>query len=272
MSANDTTARIDTETFRAGKGGTPLVCLTAYTAPIAKLLDAHCDLLLVGDSLAMVVYGMTSTVGVDLDTMIRHGKAVTGASKHALVVVDMPAGSYETSPEEAVANARRVIAETGAGAIKLEGGTDMAATIAAIVAAGVPVMGHVGLLPQRAEAEGGFRIKGRNDAEARRVVDDAVAVAKAGAFSLVIEGTIEPVAREITETVDIPTIGIGASPACDGQVLVIDDVIGLFTEFQPKFVKRYGDVAKAVSDAAHSYADDVRSRRFPGKGHVYDAE
>ena len=272
LAGEESHQRQTADTFRARKGGTPLVCLTAYTAPVAKLLDPHCDMLLVGDSLAMVVYGMNGTVGVDLDTMIRHGDAVVRASEQALVVIDMPAGSYETDRVEAVANAKRVVDETGAGAVKLEGGVDMAETVAAIVDAGIPVVGHVGLLPQRAEAEGGFRIKGKDDAGARQVVADAQAIARAGACALVIEGTIEPVAREITRRISIPTIGIGASPACDGQVLVIDDVTGLFTEFQPKFVKRYGNVAEAISTAAKSYADDVRSRRFPGPEHVYNAD
>ncbi len=260
--------RLGAEDLRKRKGAEPVVCLTAYTAPIAKLLDPHCDMLLVGDSLAMVVYGLPGTVGVDLVTMIRHGAAVMRASERACVVVDMPAGSYEGAVSDAVANASRVLAETGAQAVKLEGGTEMAETIAAMVAAGIPVVGHVGLLPQRAGAEGGFRIKGKDDTEARAVVADAEAVAAAGAFALVVEGTIEPVAREITERVDIPTIGIGASPACDGQILVIDDVIGLFTEFQPKFVRRYGDVADTVGEAARAYAADVRARRFPGPEHV----
>lgn len=270
MTSNGTD-RILPGQLRSRKNGEPIVCLTAYTAPVAGILDEHCDLLLVGDSLAMVIYGLDGTVGVDLDTMIRHGAAVVRGSKRALVVIDMPAGSYENVIEDAVANARRVIDETGAQAVKLEGGVEMAETIAAIVAAGIPVFGHIGLLPQQADAEGGFRIKGRTPEEAERIHADAKAVAAAGAFATVVEGTVEPLARQITDSIDIPTIGIGASAACDGQILVTDDLIGLYTMFEPKFVKRYARVAEIISDAAKRYADDVRARRFPGPEHTYDA-
>ncbi len=261
--------RIGTDEIRARKGGVPVVCLTAYTTPMAKFLDAHCDLLLVGDSLAMVVYGLETTRGVTLDIMIAHGQAVMRGSQRACVVVDLPHGTYEESPEMAVASARRVVDETGCQAVKLEGGVDMAETIAAIVAAGVPVLGHVGLLPQKAEHRGAFKIQGKDDAGAKQVVADAAAVTEAGAFALVIEGTVEPVARRITGEVPIPTIGIGASPACDGQILVTQDMVGLFADFTPKFVKRYADLGRELEDAAAAYADDVRTRRFPGLEHCF---
>ena len=265
-------ARITVDDLKARKGGTPIVSLTAYTSPMARFLDPHCDFLLVGDSLAMVVYGLETTRGVTLDIMCAHGRAVTRGSSHALVVVDLPQGSYEESPKQAIASARRVINETEAQAIKLEGGTEMAATIAAIVDAGVPVLGHVGLLPQKAEHRGAFKIQGRDDEGAKKVIADAKAIADAGAFAMVIEGTVEPVAREITETVAVPTIGIGASPACDGQVLVTPDMVGLFADFTPKFVKRYANLGVALEEAVKEYADDVRSRRFPGLEHCYGVE
>ncbi|WP_425514357.1 3-methyl-2-oxobutanoate hydroxymethyltransferase [Azospirillum soli] len=262
-------ARVSVPALRARKGGEPIVCLTAYTAPIARHLDPHVDLLLVGDSLGMVVYGFDSTLAVTLDMMIAHGAAVVRASRHACVVVDLPFGSYQESPQVAYRNAARVMSETGAQAVKLEGGAEMAETVAFLTSRGVPVMGHVGLLPQSVNALGGYKAVGRDPASAERIRADAQAIADAGAFSIVIEGTMESLARQITEDVAVPTIGIGASPACDGQVLVTDDLLGLFSDFQPKFVKRYAQLGDAVGAAAAEYAADVKTRRFPGPEHCF---
>ncbi len=251
-----------------GKGDTPIVGLTAYTAPIARLLDPYVDFLLVGDSLGMVVYGFDTTLPVTVEMMIAHGGAVMRGSARALVVVDMPFGSYQESPEQAFRNAARIMAETGCGAVKLEGGREMADTVRYLTRRGIPVMGHVGLMPQSVNAAGGFKVQGRGS-QAERVEADAVAIADAGAFSIVIEGTIEKVARAITEKLPVPTIGIGASPLCDGQILVTDDVLGVFTEFTPRFVKRYAELAPLIAAAAEAYAADVRARRFPGKEHCF---
>jgi 3-methyl-2-oxobutanoate hydroxymethyltransferase len=251
------------------KGGMPIVGLTAYTAPIARLLDPHVDFLLVGDSLGMVLYGFDSTIPVTLAMMIAHGAAVVRGSRQALVVVDLPFGSYQEGPAQAFRSAARVLAESGAAAVKLEGGREMADTVRFLVERGVPVMGHVGLEPQSVNAAGGFRVQGRGEREAERLAADATAIADAGAFALVIEGTVEPVARAITEKVPIPTIGIGASPFCDGQILVSDDMLGLYAEFTPRFVRRYAELAPAISAAAEAYAADVRARRFPGPEHCF---
>jgi len=266
MNSPPPSARLATAYFE--KSGGPFVCLTAYTAPIARLLDPHVDLLLVGDSLGMVVYGLESTLHVTLDMMIAHGAAVMRNSSHALVVVDMPYGTYEKSPDKALYNAKRIMNETGCSAVKCEGGQEMAATVKFIVDSGIPVMGHVGLLPQSVKIMGGYKIQGRDEAGAQKVMADAKAIDTAGAFAMVIEGTVEPVSRAITQAVSIPTIGIGASPACDGQVLVIDDVLGL-TEKPPRFAKRFADVPAAVTEAATIYAGDVRARHFPGPEHIY---
>lgn len=253
----------------ARKGGEPVVCLTAYTAPMAGLLDPHVDILLVGDSLGMVVYGFPTTLPVTLDMMIAHGAAVVRGSRTALVVVDMPFGSYQASPAEAYRAAARVLAETGAAAVKLEGGREMAETVRFLTARGIPVMGHVGLEPQQVHAVGGYRFQGRDEAAARKLNDDSMAIAEAGAFSLVIEAVAEPVARAITERLAIPTIGIGASPACDGQVLVAEDMLGLFPDFAPRFVKRFGAVAAEIDKAVATYAADVKARRFPAPEHCF---
>jgi len=245
------------------KGGTPIACLTAYTAPIAKLLDPHVDLLLVGDSLGMVVYGFDDTLSVTLEMMIAHGAAVVRTSRHAFVAVDMPYGSYEKSPEQALASAKRIMIETGCGAVKLEGGAEMAPAIRRIAENGIPVIGHIGLMPQHVKEMGGFKIQGRDDAQAEKLKRDAIAVAEAGAAMIVIEGTVEPVARMLTQAVSVPTIGIGASAGCDGQILVIDDILGTFAAFQPRFAKRYAELAPLISQAAESYAEEVRARRFP---------
>ena len=245
-------------------GGPPLVCLTAYSANMARLLDPQVDLLLVGDSLGMVLYGRDTTLGVTLDQMIDHGAAVARAARRACVVVDLPFGSYQESPAQAYHNAARVLAETGCSAVKLEGGREMAETVAFLAARGVPVLGHVGLMPQKVNSLGGFRTQGRAEAEAAAIRADALAVAEAGAFALVIEGTAEALARDITGEVAVPTIGIGASPACDGQILVTEDILGLSGDRVPGFAKRYADLGRAVEEAAAAFAEDVRARRFPG--------
>ncbi|UUX51375.1 3-methyl-2-oxobutanoate hydroxymethyltransferase [Nisaea acidiphila] len=253
--------------IRAATPDRPLVCLTAYTAPVAAYLDPVCDLLLVGDSLGMVIYGMDGTVGVTLDMMIAHGRAVTRRARHACVVVDLPAGSYEDGPGQALESARRVMAETGADAVKLEGGIAVEASIAALVGDGIPVLGHIGLLPQHAEE--GFRIQGRGEDGARQVLEDGLAVERASAFAVVIEGTVEPVARRVTEALSIPTIGIGASAACSGQILVTDDLLGLYDGHLPKFAERYADLAGTIREAAQRWTDDVRSRAFPAERNTY---
>ncbi len=246
----------------------PLVMLTAYTVRMAQLLDPHCDMLLVGDSLGQVIYGLPSTIPVSLDMMCAHGAAVVRGSYHSLVVVDMPFGSYEGSPEQAFASASRVLKETGAAAVKLEGGEAMAETIAFLSARGIPVMAHVGLTPQAVNMLGGYAARGRSDAEERKIVGDAKAVADAGCFAIVVEGVVEPIAIAITQAVSCPTIGIGASAQCDGQVLVAEDMLGLF-ERTPRFVKRFGDMAGAISEAAVAYAADVRTRAFPTPEQTY---
>jgi 3-methyl-2-oxobutanoate hydroxymethyltransferase len=251
-----------------GKIDQPLVMLTAYTARMAQLLDAHCDILLVGDSLGQVIYGLPTTVPVSLEMMAAHGAAVVRGSYHSLVVIDMPFGSYEASPERAFDSAVRLMKESGAAAVKLEGGEAMAETIAFLVARGIPVMGHVGLTPQAVNALGGYGARGRSAAEAEKIVRDARAVDVAGAFAMVVEGVVEPLGGEITRAVACPTIGIGASAECDGQVLVIDDMLGLF-ERVPRFVKRFDDFAGRVSAAAEQYAADVRARAFPTPDQTY---
>lgn len=250
------------------KGKTPIVCLTAYTAPMAAILDEHCELLLVGDSVGMVLHGLPNTVGVTLEMMILHGQAVVRGSRRAMVVVDMPFGSYEGAPEHAYANAVRMMKETGAQAVKVEAGPTVAATIEYLVKRGVPVMGHVGLRPQAVLVDGRFKAKGREADERRRILEDAKAAAAAGAFAVVVEGVAEGLAREITEALDVPTIGIGASAGCDGQILVTDDMLGLF-DWTPKFVRRYGDLRHEIGAAVERYAKDVRERRFPGPAEVY---
>lgn len=270
MSAQSTVVRPNTvPKLRARKGAEPIVCLTAYTAPMAQLLDPHADLLLVGDSLGMVLYGLPSTVPVTLDMMIAHGAAVARGASKALVVVDMPFGSYEECPQQAYRNAVRVLRETGASAVKLEGGRVMADTIAFLTSRGIPVMGHIGLLPQSVNASGGYAALGTTDTSGwDAIVADAVAVADAGAFLIVVEAVSEPLAVRITESIKVPTIGIGASAACDGQVLVIDDMLGMSSR-TPKFVKRYAELGVAIGEAAGRYADEVRSRQFPSEQYTY---
>jgi 3-methyl-2-oxobutanoate hydroxymethyltransferase len=260
--------RLTVPKLKAMKGGEPIVMLTAYTARMAQLLDSHCDLLLVGDSLGQVIYGLPSTVPVTLEMMCAHGAAVVRGSWHALVAVDMPFGSYEASPVQAFESASRILKETGAAAVKLEGGEAMAETIAFLSARGIPVIGHVGLTPQAVNALGGYGARGKSDAEARKILADAKAVDEAGAFLLVLEGVMEEIAAEATRTVACPTIGIGASPSCDGQVLVTEDMLGLF-ERTPRFVKRYDDMAARIEAAASVYASEVRGRIFPGEEQIY---
>jgi len=269
MSVQARPKRLAVTQIQSRKGSDKIVCLTAYTAPVARLLDAEVDLLLVGDSLAMTVYGFESTLPVTLDMMIAHGAAVVRATQHALITVDLPFGSYQESPEQAFRAAARVMAETGCAAIKLEGGEEMAETVAFLVRRGIPVMGHVGLTPQAVNALGGYRSRGHEPAERDKILRDGIAIAKAGAYSLVVEGVAESLARELTEKVAIPTIGIGGSPEFDGQILVIDDMLGLFTEFTPRFVKRYRRLGDEIRAAARDYAEEVRRGRFPAAEHTY---
>ncbi len=250
------------------KNAEPIVMLTAYTARMAQILDKHCDMLLVGDSLGQVIYGLDTTVKVTLEMMIAHGAAVVRGSYHSVVVVDLPFGSYEESPQQAFASAARVMKETGAAAVKLEGGTAMAETISFLARRGIPVVAHVGLTPQAVNALGGYGARGRSETEAATILADAEAVAAAGCFALVVEGVVESLGRRITETVPCPTIGIGASVACDGQVLVVDDMLGMF-ERVPRFVERFDDLAVRIDAAAASFAGAVRERRFPTEKQLY---
>ncbi|MGE0594834.1 MAG: 3-methyl-2-oxobutanoate hydroxymethyltransferase [Hyphomonadaceae bacterium] len=260
--------RVTAPDIRARKGGQPIVCLTAYTAPMAALLDPHCDLLLVGDSVGMVVHGLPNTVGVTMEMMILHGQAVMRGAERALVVIDMPFGSYESGREQAFANAARILKETGAQAVKVEAGEYVAETIAYMVQRGIPVMGHVGLRPQAVNVDGKFRAKGKTVEERERVLAEAKAADAAGAFAIVVEGVDEALAPEITAAVSAPTIGIGASAQCDGQILVTDDMLGLF-DWTPKFVRRYGDLKNVIDKATADYAADVRARRFPAAAETY---
>lgn len=246
----------------------PIVMLTAYTARQAQLLDAHCDVLLVGDSLGQVIYGLPSSVPVTLDMMAAHGAAVVRGSYHSVVIVDMPFGSYEGSPQQAFESASRLLKDTGCAGVKLEGGEAMAPTVEFLVKRGIPVIGHVGLTPQAVNVLGGYNARGRNDAEAAKIVSDAVALDQAGAFAIVVEGVVEPIAISVTKAVSCPTIGIGASAQCDGQVLVTEDMLGMF-ERVPRFVKRYEEIAETISAAAGRYAEEVRARTFPGTEQTY---
>ncbi|NBW10780.1 MAG: 3-methyl-2-oxobutanoate hydroxymethyltransferase [Caulobacteraceae bacterium] len=264
----ETVRRLAAPDIMKRKGGEPIVCLTAYDAPTAALLDEHCDLLLVGDSVGMVVHGLPNTVGVTMEMMILHGQAVMRGSKKAMVVIDMPFGSYEGGKEIAYENCARMMKETGAQGVKLESGPTVPETIAYLVQRGIPVMGHVGLRPQAVLTDGAFKAKGKTDDERLRVIAEAEATADAGAFAIVIEGTAEGVAREITEIIDKPTVGIGASSACDGQILVTNDMLGMF-DWTPKFVRKYADLRAEIDRAAASYASDVKARRFPAEVETY---
>ena len=270
--APKTHRRVSVTDIVARKGDTtPIVCLTAYTALTAKLLEDHVDLLLVGDSLGMVIYGFETTVGVSLEMMIAHGAAVVRGSTKPCIVVDLPFGSYQASPQAAFRASARVMAETGCNAVKLEGGVEMAATVRFLVERGVPVMGHVGLTPQHVHRFGGFRPQARTEAEAESLVRDALAIADAGAFAIVLEAVPEAAARRVTDSVAVPVIGIGAGKAVDGQILVTEDIAGLFVDFKPKFVKRYAELGAGIAEAARAYAEDVRAGRFPGPEHTFAA-
>lgn len=269
MSTHAPVTRLTVPAIRQRKGAGSLVSLTAYSTPMARWVDAHADLIIVGDSVGMVLYGMPSTLGMTLEMMIAHGQAVMRGSSRACVAVDLPFGSYQASPEQAFVSAARLLRETGAAAVKLEGGEEMAATVAFLVSRGVPVLAHIGLMPQQVNTMGGFKAQGRDAAGAERVRRDALAMQAAGAFAVVIEGTAEPLARQLSEELEIPTIGIGASPACDGQVLVTEDLLGLFGDYQPRFVKRYAELAPSIEQALAVYAGDVRAGRFPEPGHCF---
>ncbi len=263
--------RLTVPAIRARKSAEPLVMLTAYTVRTAQILDPHCDMLLVGDSLGQVIYGLPSTVPVTLEMMCAHGAAVVRGSYHSVVIIDMPFGSYEGSPEQAFASAARILKETGAAAVKLEGGAAMAPTVKFLSERGIPVMAHIGLTPQAVNVLGGYGARGKSQAEHARILDDAKAVTEAGAFALLVEGVLEPLAIAITQSVDVPTIGIGASAHCDGQVLVTEDMLGLF-ERTPRFVKRYAEMADFIERAVTTYAAEVRARAFPAPEQTYQPQ
>ncbi|WP_375670748.1 MULTISPECIES: 3-methyl-2-oxobutanoate hydroxymethyltransferase [unclassified Bartonella] len=268
MSVHKTVKRITSSEIRARKGQQPIVSLTAYQAYTARIADPYCDILLVGDSVGMVVYGFETTLPVNLDMMISHGKAVVRGSQKALVVIDMPFGSYEESPEQAFLNASRILAQTGCGAVKLEGGVYIAETIDFLCKRGIPVMGHIGLTPQAMNRFGGFKTQGRKENDWQRIEADGAAIEEAGAFAVVLEAMVEPLAVKLTDKLSIPTIGIGASNQCDGQVLVMEDMLG-YGSHVPKFVRRYGDLEQAMETAIKNYAEDVTSRAFPADNEVY---
>jgi len=268
MSVQKFVSRITAPQITARKGKEPIVCLTAYDAPTAALIDPHCDLILVGDSVGMVVHGLNSTVGVTLEMMILHGRAVLRGSSQALVVVDLPFGSYEDSPETAFKSASRVLMETGCQAVKIESGSYAAETIAYLTERGIPVMSHVGLRPQSVNVLGGYRARGRDAKVTEEIITNAKAAAGAGSFAIVVEGVNTNLADRITKAVHVPTIGIGASQTCDGQILVTPDMLGMF-EWTPKFVKKYADLKGVTEAAVMAYAKDVRARTFPSEEYTY---
>jgi 3-methyl-2-oxobutanoate hydroxymethyltransferase len=268
MSVQAPVRRMTVPQIRARKGGEPIVSLTSYHAHTAAIVDKYADFILVGDSLGMVMHGMESTIGVPLDLMIMHGKAVVRGTQRALIVVDMPFGTYEESPNVAFRNAAKIMKETGCGAVKLEGGARMAETIHFLVERGIPVMAHIGLTPQSSHVMGGFKTQGRDEDTWAAHIADAVAVAEAGAFSVVVEGVVEPLADKITAAISIPTIGIGASKNCDGQILVLEDMLGL-NPWVPKFVKKYGNLGPMIEQAVSDYATEVKDRSFPSAEQVY---
>ena len=268
MSVQKAVRRTTVPQIAARKGGVPIVSLTSYHAHTAAIVDKYADFILVGDSLGMVMHGMETTVGVPLDLMIMHGRAVVRGTKQALIVVDMPFGTYEESPNRAFRNAAKIMKETGCGAVKLEGGKRMAETIHFLVERGIPVMAHTGLTPQSSHVMGGFKTQGRDEDTWAAHEDDAKAVADAGAFSVVLEGMVERLAARITKQIDIPTIGIGASVECDGQILVLEDMLGLNPR-PPKFVKVYGDLLNQIESAVATYAEEVKARAFPSDDEVY---
>lgn len=269
MSTSKPVRRISVPQIQNRKGKEPIVSLTAYYAHTAAIVDKHVDFILVGDSLGMVIHGMESTLGVSLDLMITHGISVVRGTERALIVVDLPFGSYEESPEVAFRNAARVMRETGCGAVKLEGGQRMASTIRFLTERGIPVMAHIGLTPQSSAVMGGFKTQGRDKDGWAAHEADAAAVAQAGAFAVVLEGMVEPLAAKITKQINIPTIGIGASVECDGQILVLEDMLG-FNASPPKFVKVYGDLGDKMEQAIKNYSEDVKSRTFPGGDNIYN--
>lgn len=269
MSSHRPQQRLSILDIRQRREPGSLVVLTAYSAPMARLLNPHVDVLLVGDSLGMVLYGMPHTLAVSLETMIAHGAAVVRGSQRACVVVDMPFASYQASPQQAFLAAARVLAESGAQAVKLEGGAEMAETIAFLVERGIPVMAHIGLMPQKVSALGGFKVQGKEEGGAALVLRDADAVASAGAFSVVLEAVLEPVARQVCERLEIPVIGIGASPACAGQVLVTEDMLGLSGERIPRFAQQFARVDELISAAAERFASEVGERQFPQARHCF---
>jgi len=250
-------------------GAAPIACLTAYSKPMAQLLDPQVDMILVGDSLGMVLYGFDSTLPVTLEMMVDHGAAVMRGAKRALVIVDMPFASYQLSPQQAYQNAARVMAETGCAGVKIEGGAEMADTVSFLTRRGIPVLGHIGLMPQSVAASGGYRAHGRDANEADYLVQSARRLQDAGAFAVVLESMIEPLAARITQELEIPTIGIGASPACDGQILVTDDMIGLFQDFKPKFVKQFAQIGAQISTAVSDYTNAVQRHEFPAPEHCF---
>ena len=272
MSGHTQDRRINVRDLAGMKGSRPIVSLTAYSAPMARTLDQHTDMILVGDSLGMVVYGMETTVGVTLDMMVAHGAAVVRATNHACVIVDLPFGSYQESPEAAFRAASRVMAETGCSGVKLEGGVEIAETVRFLSQRGIPILGHIGLMPQSVNAAGGFGVQGKTDDGARRIRADASAIADAGAFAIVIENTVEALASSLSQELKVPTIGIGASPACDGQILVTEDIVGLGGDFTPRFAKRYAEFGEQLNKAVGQYAEDVRARRFPAAEHCFTPE
>jgi 3-methyl-2-oxobutanoate hydroxymethyltransferase len=261
--------RNNIQDIKSHKGKEPITCVAAYTYPVANLIDEFCDVILVGDSLGMTIYGMSNTLGVSVEMMINHGKAVVKATKKSLIVVDLPYGSYEQSTKQAYESASRVINETGCDAVKLEITPDLIETIQFLTHNNIPVISHIGLIPQHVEKLGGFKIQGRDEAKARELVDVAIRSQEAGAFCVVIEGVIEKVSCEITNALKIPTIGIGASPHCDGQVLVIDDILGIKKEYSPKFVKAYADVSGDIRNCVKQFSQDVKSGKFPTKDHCF---
>ncbi len=256
--------KMTTTRLQSLKGDRPIVCLTAYTTPIAKVLDEHVDLILVGDSVGMVLHGFDSTVPVTLDMMTMHGAAVRRGTKKSLLVVDMPFGSYQESPMQAYRNAKHLMQETGCDAVKLEGGADFTETIYHLTSGGIPVMGHIGLLPQSVNVDGGYKIKGRDSKTHKKHLEDAKAIEQAGVFAFVIEGTTEKLATKISKAVSIPTIGIGSGVGCDGQILVTDDMINMFPDFTPTFLKKYADAHDLIEKAVKDYTKDVKSKKFPG--------
>lgn len=268
MSAHLQARRLSVPDLKSRKGGVPIVALTAYTSYMARLVDEVADLILIGDSLGMVAHGYGSTVPVTLDMMIMHGKAVVNATQKALVAVDLPFGAYEMNAEQAFQTSVRVLKETGCTAVKVEGGARMADTIHFLVTRGIPVIGHIGLAPQSIHVLGSFKAQGRDEADWPTHINDAKAVDDAGAFAMVVEAVAEPLAQEITKTVSCPTIGIGASNQCDGQILVLEDMLGL-TERVPKFVRLYAHLKENITQALDAYATDVKCRKFPSEAQTY---